>query len=100
VAPWIKRPSQNGQSFPSGHAATAFYLLTPFFIFRRHARARAVGFLVLGLSYGALMGYARMVQGDHFASDVLWSLGFVYLTGLALSYLILTGSQGGRVNPG
>jgi membrane-associated PAP2 superfamily phosphatase len=41
-----------------------------------------------------------MVQGDHFASDVLWSLGFVYLTGLALSYLILTDSQGGRVNPG
>jgi membrane-associated PAP2 superfamily phosphatase len=35
-----------------------------------------------------MMGYARISQGAHFLSDVLWSLGIVYLTGLALFYLM------------
>jgi membrane-associated PAP2 superfamily phosphatase len=29
-----------------------------------------------------------MVQGAHFASDVLWSGGFTYLTGLLLYYAL------------
>ena len=88
VEPWVKSPKQGGTSFPSGHAATAFYLLVPYFLLRRRAPRKALGILALGLCYGSLMGLARMVQGDHFLSDVLWSLGFVYLTGLALSYVM------------
>lgn len=84
VAPLVKRPSGNGNSFTSGHAATGFYLLTPFFLLRRRHRWRAMSWLLLGLVFGSLVGLARMIQGAHFASDVLWSLGIVYLTGLAL----------------
>jgi membrane-associated PAP2 superfamily phosphatase len=41
-----------------------------------------------GLSYGLLMGVARMAQGGHFPSDVLWAGGMVYLVGLTLSRLM------------
>ena len=88
VRPLVKSPHENGNSFVSGHAATGFYLLTPYFLLRRRWKKRAVGVLGLGLAYGSLVGLARMTQGAHFLSDVLWALGFVYLTGLALFYVM------------
>ncbi len=88
VEPWVKGPKENGGSFPSGHAATGFYLLTPYFLLRRRSAAGAAAFMALGLGYGSLVGLARMIQGAHFLSDVLWALGFVYLTGLGLLYLL------------
>jgi membrane-associated PAP2 superfamily phosphatase len=77
-----------GGSFASGHAAMGFYLLVPYFLLRRRAPARAAALLVVGLAFGTLVGLARMVQGAHFPSDVLWALGFVYLTALALFYAL------------
>jgi membrane-associated PAP2 superfamily phosphatase len=88
VEPLVKGPREHGESFASGHAATGFYLLTPYFLLRRRSPRRAAGVLALGLVYGSLMGLARIIQGAHFLSDVLWALGFVYLTGLALFYLL------------
>jgi membrane-associated PAP2 superfamily phosphatase len=88
VRPWIKSPRENGGSFASGHAATAFYLLTPYFLFRKRRRAVAAGFLALGIGYGCLMGCARTMQGAHFASDVVWALGFVYLSGALLYHAL------------
>ena len=44
-------------------------------------------FLVLGLLGGGVLGLARIAQGQHFLSDVIWSGGMVYLTGVILSYL-------------
>jgi membrane-associated PAP2 superfamily phosphatase len=43
---------------------------------------------LLGLVYGSLVGCARVVQGAHFASDVLWALGIVYFTALAMFYVL------------
>lgn len=88
VAPLVKSPRENGGSFCSGHAATAFYLLTPYFLLRRRSRRNAAAVLVGGIVYGSMMGYARMAQGAHFLSDILWALGIVYLTGLALYYVL------------
>jgi len=34
---------------------------------------------------------ARIVAGSHFASDVVWSAGIVYFTGLALAALFRFG---------
>jgi membrane-associated PAP2 superfamily phosphatase len=42
-----------------------------------------------GLVYGCIMGMARIIQGGHFLSDVLWSAGFVYLTALVLAAWLL-----------
>lgn len=86
---WSKGPAGQGKSFPSGHAAMGFYLLAPFFILRSHHKKWAFAFLAIGGGYGLLMGFGRMLQGDHFASDILWSGGFIYFCGLILNYIIL-----------
>ncbi len=85
---WQTGPAGEGKSFASGHASIAFYLVSPFFALRRSSARWAYFSLVVGLAYGALMGLARMIQGGHFPSDVLWSAGFVYLTGLILYYAL------------
>ena len=85
---WDKGIAGQGNSFASGHAATAFYLFVPWFLARRTNRRRALVWLLIGLVYGALVGTARMAQGDHFLSDVVWAAGFVYLIALALLYAL------------
>ncbi len=88
VKPWVKSPRENGNAFVSGHAATGFYLLTPYFLLRRRSKAWAASFVALGIGYGALIGVARMAQGAHFLSDILWALGLVYLSALALFHAL------------
>jgi len=85
---WERGEGGKGMSFPSGHASAAFYLISPYFVLRRRCRRWARLSLAAGLGYGVLMGIARMVQGGHFPSDVLWAGGLVYLVGLALYYLL------------
>ncbi len=83
--PWQKGvPDRNG-SFPSGHAAVAFYLMTPFFVLRRRSPAWGYAWLGLGLAAGSVVGFTRIVQGGHYLSDILWSGGFTYFTGLGLA---------------
>ena len=77
-----------GKSFPSGHASIAFFLFVPYFFLRKTNRKTALIFLQLGLCYGTLVGIGRMLQGGHFASDVIWSCGMVYLCGLGMYYLL------------
>ena len=77
---FIRGEDGSGKSFPSGHAAIAFYLISPFFVLRDQNRNLACVFLIGGTAYGLFMGVARMVQGGHFLSDVIWSGGFVYLS--------------------
>jgi lipid A 4'-phosphatase len=85
---WERGESGKGLSFPSGHASAAFYLMAPYFVLRRSSRKWATAALLGGCSYGIAMGIARMVQGGHFLSDVIWAGGTVYLVGLALYYLL------------
>jgi lipid A 4'-phosphatase len=85
--------SAEGASFPSGHASMGFYLMAPGFVFYRSRRRLAMMFFALGITGGMLMGLARIVAGSHFASDVVWSAGIVYFTGLALSALFRFGDS-------
>ncbi len=85
---WEKGAAGEGESFPSGHASMGFYWLTPFFFLRRFRRKLAIFFLLFGLGYGLLIGLARMIQGSHFPSDVLWAFGFVYFCGLGFYHLL------------
>ncbi len=87
--PWQPDLNGTGRSFPCGHGSAAFYLMAPFFIYRRTKPAVARRWLAGGLIFGLLMGYARIAQGGHFLSDVLWAWGMVYLTALVLSALLL-----------
>ncbi len=85
---WEKGESRKDRSFPSGHASMGFFLLAPYFILRKISKKWSVIFLILGLSSGAIIGMARIIQGGHFASDVIWAGGFVYLCGMSLYYLL------------
>ncbi|OQX14518.1 MAG: hypothetical protein BWK76_14465 [Desulfobulbaceae bacterium A2] len=75
-------------SFPSGHAGIAFYLMAPWFLYRRNNRPQAIFFLLVGLGWGGLVGTARMLQGGHYLTDVLWAAGMVYLTGEVLAQVL------------
>ncbi len=80
----------NHYSFPSGHAAAGFCMIAPaFLLYRRHPRL-AVACLAFGLGFGVVVGMGRVVQGRHFASDVLWAAAFLYFVGCALDYLLLS----------
>ena len=83
--PWQIRTVDRRNSFPSGHASVAFYLAAPWFLLRSTRKRAAYGWLSVGVGFGLLVGAARMAQGAHFLSDVLWSGGLVYLTGLVLA---------------
>ena len=91
---WERGAGKSGRSFPSGHASAAFYLMAPYFVLRTRYRRRAYLALLGGIGYGVFMGVARMVQGGHFPSDVLWAGGVVYLVGLALYYLLRLDQEG------
>lgn len=88
VPAWVKGEAGKNSSFPSGHAAVAFYLFSPFFVLRRTSRKWALFFLGAGLLFGTGVGIGRMVQGAHFATDVLWAGGLIYLSGLVLFYCL------------
>ena len=72
-------------SFPSGHAAAGFALLIPYFALRRRHPRWALAVLASGLAWGSLMGFTRIVQGGHFATDVVWAGGVIYFSGFAVT---------------
>jgi lipid A 4'-phosphatase len=64
-----------GRSLASGHAAAGFYFMALYFVLpvaRRHLG------LALGIMLGLLIGAQRIVEGAHWASDVLLA-GFIML---------------------
>lgn len=68
-------------SFPSGHAAAGFWLISGAWVWTRHRRR----WLAAGVVLGAVIGLTRIVQGGHFLSDVLAALAVVGLVNAGLS---------------
>lgn len=93
--------SSAGKSFPSGHATMGFVLMGGYILLYRQRRWMAWGFLASGGVGGALLGFARMAQGGHFLSDVVWagaicwwsSLGVFYGLGLSRKPLLVSADQ-------
>jgi membrane-associated PAP2 superfamily phosphatase len=75
-------------AFPSGHVAAGFAPVALYFAWRGRRRAWARVGLAGGVVYGSAMGWARITQGAHFASDVLWSGGIVYFSALGAAVLV------------
>lgn len=75
---------RHNSSFPSGHAAVAFYLIAPAFTVRPQRKLVARGLMATGLAFGFAMAVVRVVQGGHFLSDVVWSAAIVYLVAWGL----------------
>ena len=85
---WFFGNGGRNSSFPCGHASIGFYLIFPYFFLKATNPELAFIFLGLGIIFGFIVGLARMVQGGHFASDVIWALGVMYFTGIILYYLM------------
>lgn len=77
-----------GKSFPSGHAAMGFVLAAGVVLLPRCGAGLRWVWIASALSYGALMGLARIVQGGHFLSDVLGAAGVVLLVIWGLSVML------------
>jgi membrane-associated PAP2 superfamily phosphatase len=77
-----------GASFPCGHCTMGFVFLS-MAAFHRRNRLLAYGGITVGIVLGTLLSAARVVQGAHFLSDTLWSLGFITMTATALCMLPL-----------
>jgi lipid A 4'-phosphatase len=76
-----------GKSFPCGHCSMAFSVASAAAFFPIHP-VMATGALVVGVSYGIIMGVARIAQGGHFPTDVLWS-GVLVLVLVATLYYVV-----------
>ena len=72
-----------GESFPCGHCTMGF-LFCSLMVFRKHHRWLAYTGGAVGVSLGTLLSIARMVQGAHYLSDTLWSMGILFMLPLAL----------------
>ena len=67
------RDGGGGHCFPSGHAASAFALLSGWFVLRQpHPRA-ARRWLAVVLLAGAAFGVAQTMRGAHYPSHTLWT---------------------------
>jgi len=64
------------------------FIFTGGIIFWRRSKVFACASLVAGLGYGVLMSITRIVQGAHFLSDAMWSLGILWMTLSFLYYFI------------
>jgi lipid A 4'-phosphatase len=81
-------------SFPAGHPAMGFYLVSFALLVPERKRRRAA--IAGAIAVGAAFGLARMAQGGHFLSDVVFS-GFI-VSGLSwlLYRLIVADERLGR----
>ncbi len=74
-------------SFVSGHAAMGFYPMAIAFLFASGTKARKRKLIKVILS-GIIFGGARIIQGSHFLSDVLFSGLFTFVIYYTLSLWI------------
>ncbi len=73
-------------SFVSGHAAIAFWVTAYAFLLPPHWRGPG---LWLGSGIGLVVGFVRVVQGAHFASDVITAGLIVVTVNIVCARLIL-----------
>ncbi len=72
-------------SFVSGHAAVGYMIFGIAYLYQGKAR---LYWQILATFLGSFIGLARVAQGGHFLSDVVFSGVFVFLTAYLLSQLL------------
>jgi lipid A 4'-phosphatase len=76
------------RSFPCGHASMGYCFMALYFVFNARYRKLALYLFWLGILFGTFIGVARMAQGAHWPSDVIWSFGIVYFSAYALARIM------------
>ena len=72
--------SSYGKSFPCGHATIGFVFFSLGVLLWRADKPWGKRAGYFALIFGLLIGVARMLQGGHFASDVIWAAAVCWLT--------------------
>ncbi len=86
---WQPGTPGKGKSFPCGHCSMGFFFITLYYCWRQRHKTLAFTSLIFSLGLGMYIGLARMAQGGHFLSDVVWAGGLTYLTATILFYWVL-----------
>ncbi len=86
---WQPGTPGKGKSFPCGHCSMGFFFITLYYVFKRKRKVLASSSIAFSIALGLFIGFARISQGGHFLSDVLWSWGLTYLTATILYYFVL-----------
>ena len=74
-----------GACFPAGHASGGFVWMIWGLALRATRPRWANWTLLAGIVFGLLMGWARLMQGAHFLSHVLWSGWLAWALAIALA---------------
>lgn len=75
-------------SFTSGHAATGFMLISLAFLFKGYKRHVLMTFAIF---MGFVQGMARVIQGKHFLSDIIYAGFICYFTAYILDIILKPG---------
>lgn len=86
---WEPGTPGKGKSFPCGHCSMGFFFIALYYCFKQKHKALAYASFAVSIALGLFIGFARISQGGHFLSDVLWSWGLTFVTATVLYYFIL-----------
>lgn len=84
---WRPGGTGSGKSFVCGHCAIAFSTCSIVALYPIHPVLASVG-LGAGLIFGGLVSLARVAQGGHFPTDIVWSAVIVWSTITLLYYFV------------
>lgn len=91
-------PDSDGKSFPCGHATMGYYFFALALVIRKRKRLVSAIVMTGAAIYGSLIGLARMAQGGHFLSDVIWAGALVYLISYFL-FMIVKPDEARHITP-
>lgn len=82
------------KSFVSGHASTGFIFLTLVLIgLRKRSKEIVWAGVILTALFGGALSYARIAQGGHFFSDILFSALIMWWMALMMDWLVYAQEQ-------
>lgn len=87
--PHFSLKKEAAKSFPCGHCSTGFYFFS-LALLGYYYKRKDLYWIGMGLAFGLgiLLGYARIAQGGHFFSDVVFAALIMWLVSLFLFHLI------------
>lgn len=93
-SPNLFNQPEPSKSFPCGHCSMGFYFFALGLVGSRLNKKwmTYLGFS-LALVLGSLLGIARIMQGAHFFSDVLFSAWLMWVTALSIDYIVYSSER-------
>jgi membrane-associated phospholipid phosphatase len=88
-------------SFISGHTMTAIYLISfAFFMIKTHKPWKIIISFLISIAWAILMGFSRVVDVEHYPSDVFWStvIGIAMVVWLYFVVFNIPKQESGELN--